>query len=472
MRTDPIYTALVASVCLAIAATAQDDFASWLAKDRAEQDAYNEAVTRQYEDWLESERKAFDEFLRQAGAKWGHGNVWIPEQKVWVQYNDSFEKRTAVDFERGQVRVQLLFPKGAKALDPATRNALVAEVKNLLLSGTEDPVQMVRRQQKRNEEDYSTIVSRQGGDAFVHTVQPGETLWGIGKRFNVSRDKLAKLNNISPDAKLKVGQKLVLHAQANVPTATAEPPKAASSSKHTPLLAGQVQTPDGRLTVTAANAGEVAATLVAAATPVSAEVTGSEKQVRTAIAVEFPLAKNHVQVRAERYRSYVTDQARRYGVDPALIMAVIHTESCFNPRARSGAPAFGLMQLVPSSGARDAYQFVHKEDRLLDAAYLYDPAQNIELGAAFLHILDGRYLKAIADPASRTYCAIAAYNTGAGNVARAFGAGTSVVRAAPIINRMKPDSVYATLRRDLPHQETRDYVQRVSDRIPLYASYR
>ena len=55
--------------------------------------------------------------------------------------------------------------------------------------------------------------------------------------------------------------------------------------------------------------------------------------------------------------------------DPPVVFAVIHTESYYNPKARSGAPAYGLMQLVPTSGGRAAYRYVYKKDQVLPPSY-------------------------------------------------------------------------------------------------------
>lgn len=57
--------------------------------------------------------------------------------------------------------------------------------------------------------------------------------------------------------------------------------------------------------------------------------------------------------------------AEKHDVDPALIMAIIHTESMFNPRARSHTPAYGLMQVVPHTGGRDAYHMIYGKKRKL-----------------------------------------------------------------------------------------------------------
>ena len=74
-------------------------------------------------------------------------------------------------------------------------------------------------------------------------------------------------------------------------------------------------------------------------------------------------------------------------------------------------------------------------------------------------------------PESRLYCVISAYNTGAGNVARAFGAGRKVKVAAKRINAMQPREVYEHLRVNLPYDETRRYIDKVVRGMDRYASW-
>jgi membrane-bound lytic murein transglycosylase C len=159
----------------------------------------------------------------------------------------------------------------------------------------------------------------------------------------------------------------------------------------------------------------------------------------------------------------------------------METESMFNPVARSGAPAFGLMQLVPTSGARDAYRYVYKEDRVVSDTYLYNPENNVRLGTAYLRRLNSEYLIGITSDESRLFATIAAYNTGAGNVFRAFvgsSYSTSQYRnyidyrnAAYLeINKRTPEQVYQHLRANLPHEETRRYVQKVTESMGRYSS--
>ena len=178
--------------------------------------------------------------------------------------------------------------------------------------------------------------------------------------------------------------------------------------------------------------------------------------------VTFDLQPVSLHAQAEAYRADVLRHSKRYGISPALVYAVIEVESSFNPYALSSAPAYGLMQIVPKTAGRDTWKFLHGNDRVPTATYLYNPGNNIEMGTAYLHIIDTRYLAEIAHPLSREYCTIAAYNTGSGNVLKSFHS-SDRSKAVDLINTMQPEAVYDKLRRDLPYDETRRYVYKVRE---------
>ncbi|WP_300666879.1 murein transglycosylase domain-containing protein [Desulfoluna sp.] len=186
------------------------------------------------------------------------------------------------------------------------------------------------------------------------------------------------------------------------------------------------------------------------------------------VSLEVKIPKTGAAVKAKAYLPAVKKEAGRRGVDPALVFAVMETESAFNPMARSYVPAYGLMQIVPKSAGRDASKVVLGKDVVLSPSYLYNGKNNIAMGVAYLYILNDRYLSSIKNPESRLYCVIAAYNTGAGNVARAFNGTTNIRKAARTINAMPPEKVYKVLRLKLPHKETRDYLYRVLKRMQKY----
>jgi membrane-bound lytic murein transglycosylase C len=172
--------------------------------------------------------------------------------------------------------------------------------------------------------------------------------------------------------------------------------------------------------------------------------------------------------RAERYYASAQKAADLWDVDAALVLAITHTESHFNPLARSHIPAFGLMQIVPASAGKDASKFMTGKSRLLTSTELYDADFNLQTGSAYLSLLQTRYLKEVTDPVSRLYCAIAAYNTGTGNVAKAFVGHASMQRAFGIINQLSSVRVYDILINDLPYAETRRYLVKVMGHLERY----
>ena len=181
---------------------------------------------------------------------------------------------------------------------------------------------------------------------------------------------------------------------------------------------------------------------------------------KTAHYVTIAMVSNLSVKQADKYRPLVHQFARQYDISPSLIFAIIRTESNFNPYAVSSAPAYGLMQLVPTSGGREAYRRAKGKDVAPSRDYLFDPTNNVELGTAYLNVLMFNQLEDVAHNVSREYCVIAAYNTGPSNVFRTFS--RDRVAAVNQINGLQPASVYDQLHEHLPYQETRHYLEKVT----------
>lgn len=196
-------------------------------------------------------------------------------------------------------------------------------------------------------------------------------------------------------------------------------------------------------------------------------VQGEDGKKRTVVKVEMPMVKDHLSRNATLYKNIVLKYSEKFNVEPALIFAVIEQESAFDPQATSWVPAYGLMQLVPTSGGRDAYRKVTGRDQVPQRDYLFNPDNNIQLGTAYLRILFDQFNK-VSDADCRRLCVIAAYNTGAGNVNRAFTGGTKFAPAVAKINQHTYYSLFNYLTTNLHHDEARKYVKGVTARREKY----
>ena len=132
----------------------------------------------------------------------------------------------------------------------------------------------------------------------------------------------------------------------------------------------------------------------------------------------------NVRLNTAAYAAEIRAAAQEFGVDEALVRAIVHAESAFNPNALSHKGAQGLMQLIPATAAR------------FGVSDPFAPAQNIRGGVEYLRWLLNRF-------DNNMILAAAGYNAGEGNVDKYGG--------VP------------------PFNETQRYVERVST---LHARYR
>lgn len=151
------------------------------------------------------------------------------------------------------------------------------------------------------------------------------------------------------------------------------------------------------------------------------------------------------------------------------MLAIMHTESAFNPYAVSNRQAIGLMQIVPRSAGHEVYRFLKGRRGTPSHEFLFNPENNIKYGAVYLYMLGNQYFGEVSDKAARQMCVIAAYNGGPNAVLRMFHPNRE--EAIDRINSMTPQEVYTALTKDMPFAETRKYVELVLGRIRYYSSY-
>ena len=107
-------------------------------------------------------------------------------------------------------------------------------------------------------------------------------------------------------------------------------------------------------------------------------------------------------VKNSDYDPLVLAKAEEFNLEPALVKAVVHVESNFNPNATSPKGAMGLMQLMPDTARR------------FNVRNAYHPEQNVTGGAKYLRWLMDRY-------SGNLRLSLAAYNAGEGMVDKVGG---------------------------------------------------
>ncbi len=204
-----------------------------------------------------------------------------------------------------------------------------------------------------------------------------------------------------------------------------------------------------------------------------AKITTRKSKVKGKVvySLSFKIPSKKFLIKAKHYVPLVSRYSKIYKISPSLLLAIIHTESAFDPLATSPIPAYGLMQIVPQSAGKEYTSYFWGKPVLLAPSFLYKPSNNVKTGGGYLYILYHRYFRGIKNPESRLYCAVAAYNTGPGNVARAFTGRTDIDRAVRIINRLTPKQVFNILESRLPYYETRRYVKIVLNRKKFYEAF-
>lgn len=108
--------------------------------------------------------------------------------------------------------------------------------------------------------------------------------------------------------------------------------------------------------------------------------------------------------------SAILNESEAHEIDPVFVMAIIKTESSFNPLARGSAGEIGLMQLKPDTAQWIAHKFgiPWKGQKTLE-----NPKMNVRIGIAYLDYLRDRF-----DGHANKY--LSAYNMGAGKVCRMY----------------------------------------------------
>lgn len=138
-----------------------------------------------------------------------------------------------------------------------------------------------------------------------------------------------------------------------------------------------------------------------------------------------------------KFEAEIQEAAKRFSVDPLLVLAIIRTESNFDHSQSSRKGAIGLMQVMPQTASWVISQAGFDSS---SEEYLDEPKVNIDIGTWYLAHLLKQYN-------GNVVLSLAAYNAGPGNV-------------NTWVKDQRWDGTKESID-DIPYGETRHYVQRV-----------
>ena len=196
-----------------------------------------------------------------------------------------------------------------------------------------------------------------------------------------------------------------------------------------------------------------------------------KNQRKKIISVEIPLTSDHMQKRVKLYLPLVKKYCKKYHLKVSYVLGTIKTESNFNPFAISKAPAYGLMQIVPTTAGVDSYFTLYGTRKVPSKEYLDDPENNIELGTLYMQIIRDRYLKGIKNTQSLKFCTTTAYNAGIRNVYKVF-TNKSSQNAIYKINNMSSRQVYTKLHMSTKlTREAKNYIYLIQKNSRIFTLY-
>lgn len=378
------------------------------------------AVEAQWNRMEAAEEKKWKDLERAVLQKWD--SYRETTNKSWVDYDADHEAVSQVNFETGEVVVEVLVPDGA------TQEQQQAALNNKLkvLQEARDAAGKPVMEDLLPPSAPSQIAS---GAAITArpTIVPGQG-W-----IKPLKDGAAHVQQqAAPNDKLKVLQETGNAAEKPVKEELSPPSAPAQIAGGAAIM--------GKPTV----------------------VQGQDGIKRLKVSATLAMVPDHISRQAKKYLPAVDSAAETTKLDPALVLAIIHTESAFNPMARSPVPAFGLMQIVPRFAGKEAYMQLYGKNEVLPPEYLYKPDNNILLGTTYLERLFNTYFKDVEDADKQRYLVICAYNWGPTAVRKKVLDKTDV-------NAMEPDKVRQYLSSHAP-EETRNYLKRVEERRLAYVN--
>ena len=402
----------------------QQDINQWKQERDAELDAYKARV--------EKERKEWAEYVKGVRQKWGEFSDTTP--KIWSNYGNDLNSLGRVDFENNKVEIAAL----VEGDDPVVAEKLIEKQLEILLN---------------EKEEGTNNKFMEGQIAFEKTNEENKkNLMELEKKFERQRAEIEKKN---------LENKLTLEKR----------------KKELEKLAEEKAKQEKKIIKTVDSSNRKDFVKEKVKHQVKKEVVvGEDGKARTKYSVSLEMVPNSIQKRAENYVEMIRAYSEKNDIEAPLVMALIHTESAFNPKAFSrrtdGTPmACGLMQIIPSQAGRDAHKALFGTDKIVESEYLFDPENNLRMGTWYIKWLskwwnnyEKKNFKRTSSKLKNEYFAISSYNQGMGTILN------KAYKTHKLIDKSEQETyTILTTERNIP-KEGRDYLERVTKRKELYKS--
>jgi LysM repeat protein len=218
--------------------------------------------------------------------------------------------------------------------------------------------------------------------AVVHTVQPGESLWGIARRYSTSIAAIATANAVANPGRIYAGQRLTIPGGAPESAASpAAPAPAAPATVHTVQRGESLWTIAQRYGTTvgaiSSSNGIADPSRIFGGQRLTIPGTGAAAAAATS-AIPMPAAMARLVADRDAVRRAIVEEAASFGVPAAFALAVAWQESGWQQGVVSHAGAVGVMQLMPATA-------VWVGDAMLGTTVeIHDTRQNVRAGVRLL----------------------------------------------------------------------------------------
>lgn len=438
----------------------QQEIQQWKQERDAELDAYKARV--------EKERKEWQEYVNSVRSKWGEYTNTTP--KVWSNYGKDLNSLSVVDFDNNKVEVAALTDTDNEKEAEKLIRKQFEELLNEREKGTgkkfmegqiafgetnaEHEKQILELQRKYDEEQ-TALMERAREQRKALELKKQE----LERKAQEEKEAREKQRLMEQKRKLEAEQAEIARKEAEERRKIAE--KKAREEK--------------KIIKTVDNSNKDEFINKAIKENVKKEVViGDDGRARTKFTITLEMAPNSIQKRAEQYMDMILKHSEKYDLDVSVVLALIHTESAFNPKAFSRRPdgtpmACGLMQIIPSQAGRDAHKALYGSDKIVESEFLFDPENNLKMGTWYMNFLYNwwnRYEKRThGKTSSKTkneYYAIASYNQGMGTILnRAY-------KTHNLIEKSDDDTYKILTTEPKIPAEGRNYLKKIEERKHIY----